>query len=424
MVLASLRIASVQAEDLSDGNEQPTGDSSQLCTPTPSPLHDADGAYRLYNADGSVLAGDVNLDETVRSDDVALLLRYLVHLTELNETQLLAADANLNSAVNAQDAACILRYLVKIDTLPPSGVIVPIPPTPEPTPTPSPTPEPVLLGKVVILDPGHGLTEGGSWYGGSWTSTGYVEANTVFRIATYAKTRLEALGATVLMTRDSLRMVGNYTRMAKVHCYLLSVLSKQNMDPDIALDYMLMEDVMSTIVSEYDPSTGNNGDTARTYFNNPYDAARSIHPLTKRLFDYENCELLDHIVFISIHTNAPGVNADGTYATSLRGVQVFAVKNTTNMRYYTNYREEQNTRLGNCLLATMPYSCDLPIRCPDVQYNDYFMLREQNLTSVMIEAGYHTNEKDRAILSSAEGQDSVALGITRAVELYFTGTYH
>ena len=94
--------------------------------------------------------------------------------------------------------------------------------TPTPTPEPTPEPEPLPLeGKLIVIDPGHQI--GNSRHGsqirqlvpagngtkkacnttGTSTNDGYAEATFNFGVAAELKTKLEALGAEVMMTRDS-----------------------------------------------------------------------------------------------------------------------------------------------------------------------------------------------------------------------------
>lgn len=100
-------------------------------------------------------------------------------------------------------------------TTPPTATTLP---SPEPTPTPEPLP---LDGKLIVIDPGHQI--GNSRHGsqirqlvpagngtkkacnttGTATNDGYAEATFNFGVGSELKTKLEALGATVMMTRDS-----------------------------------------------------------------------------------------------------------------------------------------------------------------------------------------------------------------------------
>ena len=59
-----------------------------------------------------ILYGDVNLDGIVNAADATVVLRSVVGMNTLSETQLLAADVNYDGKVDAADAAMILRYVV------------------------------------------------------------------------------------------------------------------------------------------------------------------------------------------------------------------------------------------------------------------------------------------------------------------------
>ena len=56
--------------------------------------------------------GDVNCDGEVNSQDAALILQYIVGLTDLESYGLVSGDVNNNSSINSQDAALILQYVV------------------------------------------------------------------------------------------------------------------------------------------------------------------------------------------------------------------------------------------------------------------------------------------------------------------------
>lgn len=91
-------------------------------------------------------------------------------------------------------------------------------PTSEPTPTPTPLP---LAGRTIVIDPGHQLGNyrhtrevtklvdagGGQRKAcnttGTSTNDGFAESTFAFNVATELRPKLEALGATVLMTRNA-----------------------------------------------------------------------------------------------------------------------------------------------------------------------------------------------------------------------------
>jgi N-acetylmuramoyl-L-alanine amidase len=82
-------------------------------------------------------------------------------------------------------------------------VVVLAPDTPTPEPTATPTPDPRFAGKVVCLDPGHGGSDRGYTRDGDDIAPAMEEGELNLAIALDLKTRLEAHGFTVVMTRDS-----------------------------------------------------------------------------------------------------------------------------------------------------------------------------------------------------------------------------
>jgi N-acetylmuramoyl-L-alanine amidase len=75
--------------------------------------------------------------------------------------------------------------------------------TPEPTPTFTPTPNPRYVGVVVCLDPGHGGSDRGFTRDGNDIAPAMQEAFYNLAYARALRVRLETLGFTVVMTRDS-----------------------------------------------------------------------------------------------------------------------------------------------------------------------------------------------------------------------------
>ncbi|MBX9939910.1 MAG: N-acetylmuramoyl-L-alanine amidase [Candidatus Obscuribacterales bacterium] len=67
----------------------------------------------------------------------------------------------------------------------------------EELPSKKPEPEPVLKGKVILLDPGHGGSDPGAMY------YGVVEKDLVLSVSLSLRAKLVALGATVEMTRSN-----------------------------------------------------------------------------------------------------------------------------------------------------------------------------------------------------------------------------
>ena len=74
--------------------------------------------WQALAADRTLVAGDVNLDGQVGSDDARLALRASVKLETLTVSQLKCADADQDKSVSSADARLILRASVQLETLP------------------------------------------------------------------------------------------------------------------------------------------------------------------------------------------------------------------------------------------------------------------------------------------------------------------
>lgn len=69
----------------------------------------------IVPAEMEYLPGDVNMDGSVNAADAAMILRFVVGLIDLDDTQRLAADVDGSGMINAADAAVILRYTVGLN---------------------------------------------------------------------------------------------------------------------------------------------------------------------------------------------------------------------------------------------------------------------------------------------------------------------
>ena len=167
-----------------------------------------------------------------------------------------------------------------------------------------------------------------------------------------------------------------------------------------------LQRVMASVIS--------NNALAKTYYDTPYatNNGRVIHPDLKKIFEYQKDPALDHIIYISIHTNATG---DG--GTGANGTVTYYMSNTANTTYYRGYDEAANKRLAQLLLDQVSAAGKFNKRGNIA--NDFFMNRETNLPSALVEIGFHTNASDRAKLTDAHYQKRVANGMLAAIYNYF-----
>ena len=167
-----------------------------------------------------------------------------------------------------------------------------------------------------------------------------------------------------------------------------------------------LQNVMASVIS--------NNALAETYYDTPYASnnGRVIHPDLRKIFEYQKDPALDHIIYISIHTNATG---DG--GTGANGTVTYYMSNTANTTYYRGYDEAANKRLAQLLLDQVSAAGKFNKRGNIA--NDFFMNRETNLPSALVEIGFHTNASDRAKLTDARYQKRVANGMLAAIYNYF-----
>lgn len=261
-----------------------------------------------------------------------------------------------------------------------------------------------LKGKVVILDPGHGKGSGGAF-------KDYAEHVYNLIHAKYMKEALENCGATVVMTREDSTNVNNYARVSLANKYALQVLrdcyqqgteEEQAQVPEIERLMGVMQSVID------DPKLAN------TYYLAPYESAngRPVHPDLKKIFEYEKDPRLDHIIYISIHSNATA-NA----STKVNGTVLYYMDNAYNKKYYTGYQVKENKALATHLFDRVTESGGYARR--GISVNDFFMVREVNIPSALIEIGFHTNTADREKLTDEIVQKRVANSVAYGVIDYF-----
>lgn len=112
-------------------------------------------------------------------------------------------------------AAWIAVWLV---TAAPAPAIEPPPPAPQPAPS-SP-----LAGRIIVLDPGHGIDPNRGWTTGAVGVTGLVEDELVLDVSLQAAELLRQAGATVVLTRGdatvALRQRVTIAEQARAHVFV------------------------------------------------------------------------------------------------------------------------------------------------------------------------------------------------------------
>ena len=275
-----------------------------------------------------------------------------------------------------------------------------------------------LAGKTVILDAGHGGKDSGCAYGGVLEKT----VNLAIVLAT--KSALEAQGATVILTRSSDTWVGLYNRNAQVHEFALQYRDTYGgREVSDSTRNMVLDSIQSIYaINEDTVLSGGMG----------FMVGTGMCPELQEMFFME--QDLDNVVYISIHGNS-------ATSSSVHGTKVYYVTDAS-MIYSENnmiknnpeyslpqspIREQFFGRDGstNAYFAQCLYngvtSAESSLQTTGSQTvtDNFCVLREQGLTSAMIEVGYLSNARDRALLTDPAVQARVAVGITNGLIAYW-----
>jgi len=271
-----------------------------------------------------------------------------------------------------------------------------------------------LDGRVIILDAGHGL-------GASNRFAGYDEQVRMLLLAQKIQQELEARGATVLMTRPTQTDVLLPVRAALMNKWSLEAIRAERLQALNAAQPS-QRTVLQNEIAEIDrlirvtEKIIRNPDVyAPIYMNTPFDMslARRIHPDWRKIFELQNTPIIRHnFLVISLHSNASS-------SLNVNGADVFFSTNCNprNVTYFANYSYEYNMRIfGDILLDNIH---NIGINRRDLIPHHWFVIRENNLPSVLVENGFHTNSRDRALLMDNNFIARLAMVYVNSIEQYF-----
>lgn len=280
-----------------------------------------------------------------------------------------------------------------------------------------------LTGKIIILDAGHGGYDSGCIY--PEKDPVYFEKNYNLEIALQTKVVLEDLGAEVYMTRTDDIFVSMYSRAAQTHLLCLDYAKEQGIT-------LLFETPEETIRDQMN-------ETIR--INSVDLSGGCMGPMVGSGFSEEMIELLefeyaiDDILFLSIHNN-------WNSQTDMHGTLVYYVTDDSIIEsedrliekdpYYQNpdytIREhyfgrswQRNADLAQILHDSITASApELVSSDPRQTVSDNFaVLREHGLASVLLELAFVSNENDRKLLDSDSVIQKMAEGIADGCMNYF-----
>jgi len=271
-----------------------------------------------------------------------------------------------------------------------------------------------LDGRVIILDAGHGL-------GASNRFAGYDEQVRMLLLAQKIQRELEARGATVYMTRPAQADVLLPVRVALMNKWSLEAIRAERLQAlnsappsqRTTLQNEIAE--INRLIDITERIIRNPGVYAPIYINTPFDMTltRRIHPDWRRIFELQSTPLIrNNFLVISLHSNA-------SPSLSVNGADVFFSTNCNprNINYFANYSHEDNMRIfGDILLDNIH---NIGINRRSVIPHHWLIIRENNLPSVLVENGFHTNARDRSLLMDDNFMARLAMVYVNSIEKYF-----
>lgn len=279
-----------------------------------------------------------------------------------------------------------------------------------------------LSGKIIFLDAGHGGSDNGCSYPQS--NPTYLEKDYNLKITLEAQKELEKLGATVVITRQDDSWLSLYARAAIIHVYCIDYWTRVG-HSDLSEDFLLRmrEEMTATIEANTDQIENN-----------------SMGPMVGSGFSEDMIRLLeaeydlDNFLFLSIHNNWNN-NSD------LHGTQVYYVVDQSiidsetrlirNDPYYQHpdyvVRDPYYGRDGdkNASLAQIMYDSitraepALVTNTPQIVEDNFAVLREHGIPSVMLELTFVSNPDDRNLLEDSTVITNMSKGIADGCLHYF-----
>ncbi len=242
----------------------------------------------------------------------------------------------------------------------------------------------LLAEKTVILDPGHGFEDPGCEY----PENGIVERELNLLLAQKIALALEAHGVTVVFTHEGEDFPGRDK--------LDALASEKDYDLSAYLNALVTAhsgregDAIGSTVTAF--GEGVNGDGVYDTFERAY---------------YAN--LLEGDLFLSVHINASGTNA---YAI---GSDLFTCSHTPH--------GEASASLMSSLKASMSYT--FPSRRigtrEDSWDNAFVVTKYPDMPSLLLEAGFASNDEDAKQLTDPAWQDTFAAAVAEGIEMYLLG---
>lgn len=277
-----------------------------------------------------------------------------------------------------------------------------------------------LKGLTIILDPGHGGSDPGAV--GTLNGRRIRETDINLPVTLQVKTMLEQLGARVVLTRSS-----DVTRSLYYRVGVTGLTVAEQWQNDLAgrgYDLGWLSQAQTVLRQQ---QSANHDVGSGMGLSQGLGASETL----RRLLDAES--MTRDIIFVSIHANASGDGSSGprgfqTYISTNASVfnreyELFRA-NDPNRPYNPNYRLYNDS--DRARLATQIFN-QVTAQVPALRGNsaraaipgNYAVLRESNLTSVLVEMGFMSNSSDLALMLDSGNQTRIARGIADGIFNYF-----
>ena len=242
----------------------------------------------------------------------------------------------------------------------------------------------LLAKKTVILDAGHGFEDPGCEY----PDNGIIERELNLLLTQKIASALRAHGVTVILTHNG-----------------ESFLGRQALDA-LALErgYDLTA-YLHALISAYSGREGDALENTVTTFGQGVNSD-GVYDTFERAY-YANLQGGD--LFLSVHINASGTNA---YAA---GSDLFVCGDTPH--------GEASSALMASMKASLRYA--FPARrvgAREDSWDDAFVVTKYtDMPSVLVEAGFASNDEDAKLLTDSTWQDAFAVAVAEGIEMYLLG---
>ena len=300
-----------------------------------------------------------------------------------------------------------------------------------------------LKGALVLLDPGHG-----GWDPGALREDlNPIVRETDINLAVALETRdlLESLGATVLISRETDVGYLLYHRIGNIGLHTLAELERiveiQDSRDDLELSWM--EEIRPGLQQMIDIHSDRFNDDV-TQSGRSIAQGIGMSPEMRMLLDLQG--ELRHVITVSIHANTiaePTRFNQGLLVYHYSHDQMLESEEITLQRHnagesvgatpispaYNNYVTGRSRALATSIfkgfdnyvpeLLNQAYIERDGRYSADIRTSNLGLTRETNLTTILIEMGFMSNEDDLRVMNSPEGQGKIAAGIADGIRLYY-----